>query len=331
MAIDPDTGTSDTATWTGLAGMAGGCLLACSGMGFVVDPVRAILPVGGVLVLAGGVVVGRVQGRPRLAAGALAFLQMTLFTVLGVVLAYALAARGGPLWDARLAAADARLGLDWPAILHAADAAPLALWVGAVAYHSLVLQMIVCIVALSATGRLDRLRTAVAAAIASGAATIAISGAMPAMGNLFDPADYRHLWPSVAWGERGLIEGLRDGSGRALDLSHLMGIVSFPSYHAALPVILAWALRDLRIARVAAPVWAGLTILATPLFGGHYGVDVLAGLGLAVAAIAVAPALAARRDHRHLSFGHAAPPVLGSTAPRAGVPGRHAPVGEGRR
>ena len=310
-----DTSTSDTAAWLLVTLMAGGCLLACHGLGFVVDPLAAV-PAGiGVAVLIGAMLFARARGRVRLDLGTTAFLQMTLFTLLGVVLAYALAARGGPLWDGRLAAADVRLGLDWPAIRDAADRMPAALWIGGLAYHSLVVQMIVCIVALSAAGRATALRRAVVAAVLSGAVIIAISAAMPAMGNLVDPVRYRHLWPSVAWQERALIAGLRDGSGRVLDLTRLMGIVSFPSYHATLPVILAWALRDVRGLRFAAPACAGVTILATPLFGGHYGVDVLAGLALAVVAIAVAPRLTARCPWSSLPVGRIAPPLLSRCNP----------------
>jgi hypothetical protein len=223
--------------------------------------------------------------------GAVAFLQMTLFTVIGVVLSYALAARGGVLWDDRLAVADRMLGFDWPALFAAADRSGAALWIGGLAYHSLTVQMIVAIVVLSAAGQARRLSLAVTAAILSGFVTILLSGVTPAMGNVFDPAGYRHLWPSVAWMEQDMLRGLRSGTWRTLDLTRLMGIVTFPSYHATLPVILAWAQRDRPGWRVVAPVWAGLTIVATPLFGGHYAVDVLAGIGLAVVALWVAPAL----------------------------------------
>ena len=294
--------TADTVSWSLITVMAVACLLAAHGLGFTISPVRAVAPGLGSFVLWAAMIVGRARDMPRLRVGATAFLQMTLFTVLGVVLAYLLAAQGGTLWDPALATADRRLGLDWPFILRAADAAPIALWVGGFAYHSLTVQMVVCIVVLSATGRNDALRPAVAAAIAAGFATIAISGLMPAMGNTFDPAGYRHLWPSVAWLERGLIAGLRDGSVRVLDLSHLMGIVTFPSYHATLAVILAWAQRDVPRWRVAAVVWGGVTVVATPLFGGHYGVDVLAGLALAVVAIAASTSRTPRLGgHRRMS------------------------------
>ena len=277
----------DRIIWWLLAAMAALCLVLGAKLGFRVDPVRALAPLAGLAALAAAIRWGAIRGDARLVAGATAFLQMTAFTVLGVVLAYALAAQHGALWDGWLAAADRRLGFDCPAFYRAADDAPVLLWIGGIAYHSLTVQMIACIVVLSIDGRADRLRLAILAAIGSGMLTILISGAMPAMGNVFDPADFHRLWPSIAWAERDLIAGLRSGTLRTLDLTQLMGIVSFPSYHATLPVILAWAQKDVSFWRIAAPVWAGVTIVATPLFGGHYGVDVLAGLALALAALAI--------------------------------------------
>jgi len=273
-------------------------VLICWRLGFRLIPARAVLPGLGLLLLAAALAWGRARGWPRLVLGARAFLQMTLFTIIAVALSYALAAQGAPLWDEAFAAADLRLGFGWPAFFAQADLMPGALWVGGIAYHSLSAQMVACVVALAAAGRADRLREMVAAAVASGFVTVAVSGAMPAMGNVFDPAGYRHLWPSVAWTEQAMLAGLRDGTWRTLDPMQLMGIVTFPSYHATLPVILAWSVRDMPRWRVAAPVWAGITILATPLFGGHYGVDVLVGLALAVAALRFAPALVRHRPGR---------------------------------
>ncbi len=273
--------------------MAVVCSYASRGSGFRFALPSSLVPIFGVAMLYAAMHLGRMHGRPGLRAGAAAFLQMTLFTLIGIVLSYALAARGGALWDVRFGAVDRALGFDWPAIFLVADRLPALLWVGGVAYHSLTLQMVACIVVLAATDQADRLRIAVIAAIASGFVTILISGAMPALGNVFDPADYRRLWPSVAWSEQDLLIGLRDGSWRVIDLTRLMGIVTFPSYHATLPIILAWALSRTRGWRVVAPVWAGITILATPLFGGHYAIDVLAGAGLAVLALWLAPQIAA--------------------------------------
>lgn len=255
---------------------------------FGFDLVGALPPALGLAILIGVVIHSRRAGMPRLFAAATAFLQMTLFTLLGVILAYAIAAGAGPLWDARLAVADRALGLDWPAIRRLLDASPLLVWPLGLAYHSLILQMVVVIIALSEARRFAALQQAVCAAILSGFVTVLLSGLMPALGNLFEPGAYRHLWPSVAWMEKGIVTGLRDGSLRVIDLCAMMGIVSSPSYHATLAAIFIWAFGQLPRLRVAGSAWAVLTIVATPVFGGHYGVDVIAGLLLAPPAVAAA-------------------------------------------
>ena len=289
----------DTPSWLLIAAMLMSFLAAQYYHRFTVDPIRAAPAIASLVALGSAQVIGRYTARPRLAAGATAFLQMTLFTLLGVVLAYALAANAGQLWDARLAAADRAIGFDWPVVLALLDTCPPVIWLLGLAYHSLTLQMIVVIVALSGMGKFDTLRIMVCAAILSGFVTILISGLTPAMGNLFDPSRYAHLWPSIAWLEQGLISGLRDGSRRVLDLTMLMGIVSFPSFHATLAAIFIWAFGAMP--RVALPgrAWAILTIVATPVFGGHYGVDVIMGLVLAPPALLAARHLTRQRQLFH--------------------------------
>lgn len=282
-----------------LAAMLGACLAFGWGKGFAIDWSRAALPVATVygLSLARSILLAR--GQTRGAAAATAFLQMTVFTVSGVVLAYTIAAHPARLWDGPLGAADRALGVDWPVILEWLDRWPALILLLGIAYHSLGAQMIVAILALGKGGRLHTLRITVAAAILAGFVTILVSAVVPAAGNLFDPRGYQHLWPSIAWSERALVAGLRDGSDRVLDLSALMGIVSFPSYHATLAALFIWCARDLPRLRWPLTVWAALTIVATPVFGGHYAVEVVAGLLLAPAALA-----AVRLLQRRLSSGH---------------------------
>ncbi len=289
----------DTPLWLLIAAMLMSFLAAQYHHRFTVDPIRAAPAIASLMALGIALAIGRYTARPRLAAGATAFLQMTLFTLLGVVLAYALAANAGQLWDTRLAAADRAIGFDWPVVLALLDTCPPLIWLLGLAYHSLTLQMIVVIVALSGMGKFDTLRTMVCAAILSGFVTILVSGLTPAMGNLFDPSRYAHLWPSIAWLEQGLISGLRDGSLRVLDLTMLMGIVSFPSFHATLAAIFIWAFGAMPGVALPGRVWAMLTIVATPVFGGHYGVDVIMGLVLAPPALLAARHLTRRRQSSH--------------------------------
>ena len=310
-------GSQDRASWTLL-----GCgLLALLSLQlldpFTVAPGTAALPVAGLLLLAGLALGGTLAGWRRLAAASIAFLQMTLFTFLGVALAYEVAAHAGSLWDARLASWDQALGLDWPAITGFVDRSPLLAAACSLAYHSLIPQMITTIVGLAALSRFRTLRVSVCAAILAGLATIAIAGLMPAVGNLSDPAMHRNLAASIAWQDAPLITGLRDGTQREIDLRAMTGIVSFPSYHAALAAIFIWSFRAIRPLRVAGPLWAVLTILATPLGGGHYGVDVLAGLVLGAISIPAARWLVARRPSDQRS---SRPDAYGASTTSIGMP-----------
>jgi membrane-associated phospholipid phosphatase len=74
---------------------------------------------------------------------------------------------------------------------------------------------------------------------------------------------------------------LRDGTFFTLVATGSEGIVTFPSLHAAMGLIFIFALWPVPVVR-----WFGLgvnvlTIGATPIDGGHYLIDVAAGLMLA--------------------------------------------------
>ncbi len=60
------------------------------------------------------------------------------------------------------------------------------------------------------------------------------------------------------------------------------GIICFPSFHVYWAVVSAYALKSFRLLRYPAAVLAGLITVSTMTTGWHYGVDVLAGLFLAL-------------------------------------------------
>jgi membrane-associated phospholipid phosphatase len=63
----------------------------------------------------------------------------------------------------------------------------------------------------------------------------------------------------------------------AVDSRHLQGVVTFPSFHAIMALLTAYALHDIRILSPFAWLWSGLVVLSTIPIGGHYAVDLLAG------------------------------------------------------
>ena len=85
---------------------------------------------------------------------------------------------------------------------------------------------------------------------------------------------------------------VRNGSLRELDMLQLGGIVTFPSFHAATAVLYLWALWDVRWIRPIAVLANVAMLLATPLVGGHYFVDVFAGIAVAAASITAARQIA---------------------------------------
>ncbi len=229
----------------------------------------------------------RYRPAPAIVAMTVALQQMTLFSAIGAIFSYMMASRGGAPWDSRIAGWDAALGFDWPAALHWLDrhsviAAPLK-----AAYETLMPQMAALVVALGISGRLAALRTAVLAAMLAGVAAILLSAFMPAMGAYMHfgvhPGDYPHLRPATALVHIRDVQGLRDGTLRTLSLATMEGIITFPSYHAALATIFGWGFSRASHRWIGWPgmAVAGLTLLSTPLDGGHYLSDVLAGCAIA--------------------------------------------------
>jgi len=226
---------------------------------------------------------------PQIVGMLAALQQMILFTALGSVLSYMLAAQGGAFWDASLHQWDRALGLDWLAYLQFVNAHP---WLGTLyrlSYQSLIPQMVVLIVGLGFARKLRELRIVMMGAMLAGVVTVLISGLTPAVSNFpfhgVAPELYANLRPSAAFVHVSDLEGLRSGTLRSLWLNRMEGIITFPSYHAALATVFVWGFWRLPFARWPGVAVAALTILATPIDGGHYFVDVFAGIAIAAAAL----------------------------------------------
>ncbi|MFN4141330.1 phosphatase PAP2 family protein [Aestuariivirga sp.] len=92
------------------------------------------------------------------------------------------------------------------------------------------------------------------------------------------------LYPQMEW-YRQLGE-LRSGAPVFLDAARLEGLSTFPSFHTCLGLIILWCSRGHWLTLAAGALTSLAILAATPVFGGHYLVDMLAG-GV-VTALAVA-------------------------------------------
>lgn len=212
--------------------------------------------------------------------------QVMAFMITGVLLSYLAATLSFREQDALFYALDRSLGLDWLAYLKAIDARP---WLGTTfgfAYASILPQIVILVIALAFSGRGDAARIMVFAMMLSALVSIAISGLMPAVAMFvhlgLTPADYPNLNPGAAFVHVSDIKALRSGAPFLVDLSKAEGIITFPSYHAAVALLMLLAGWTHPVLRWPFLIINLLMIAATPIDGGHYFIDVFAGLGLAL-------------------------------------------------
>jgi hypothetical protein len=243
--------------------------------------------------------------------------QLLLTTVIFAPGTYVVATLAWPLQDAALYAADKALGLDWRSYLDFVNDHP---WLGGLlsfGYKMIRWPMFAIPLVLGLCGHALRLNQFVLAFALALAATTIMSAFVPAVAAFahlgLTPADYANIHPLADSEHLADLRNLRAGAFAVLDIRQVTGIVTFPSFHAASCLLYAWALWRVWWMRPAALIANGLMLAATPIDGGHYFVDVAAGLTVAAVAI-----WSARLISRRLTTGdqrtrvHASPLVSGS-------------------
>ncbi len=225
---------------------------------------------------------------PRVSEAALYLFLWIVFSFISVRLTYLAADSGLPLRDSWFAQADGAIGfnwLSWARLVSQVVPQRVEAWI----YGSYFWQPVisVCFFAAVAPGRNHRLLTSAACAAL---VTVVVSALFPALG----PG---HALGMVAPWE-GPVMALRAGSHGPFPY---IGIVLFPSFHAALAILMTLAHRGLRTFPFFA-ILNGTMLLTIPFAGDHYLADILAGAIVAAGASAfsacVLPASSATRNFR---------------------------------
>jgi membrane-associated phospholipid phosphatase len=255
------------------------------------------------LLIAAGWFYRTVRKDPRPAAALTSTAQIIAFAMTGAPLSYIAASAALPLWDATYLAWDRDLGFDWLTMLAFMNAHPALHVIFALAYSSFALQTTVVAIALAVTGHLLRLRVFIMSFMFTTFVTIAISAIMPAQGVWghlhLSAQDYPAIAPVTQSLHLPIFHGLRDGTLRLLVGHGAEGIITFPSLHTALGVLFLLALWPVRYLGWIAALLNIVMIAATPIDGGHYFSDVIAGMAIAVLSwMAVGRALGASRRVR---------------------------------
>ena len=278
------------ALWIGLASIALADLLLMAADGFrLVGWAGAAILAVAAAACALGYLYSAVRPDARLAALGFGGGYLIAYTLAAALLSYLGTSLSLPLLDAQFARADAALGFDWLATLELANAWPLLGKLLRAAYATSMPQVLFVFLMLATTRQLSRLADFLALFTATSLATIVAASLLPAAGAFvhFDPPAALR---GVVGADAGIwhlkhFEALRSGAMRAIDPGTIEGLVTFPSFHAALAVITVWALWRTRWLALPALCLNALVIVSTVPVGGHYFVDVLAGIGIGAAAI----------------------------------------------
>ena len=220
-------------------------------------------------------------------------LMMISASLIAAVICHAGLRLGMPWFDSALSSADAAIGIDTSklAVLSAADSGfgqSLAL-----VYGSTMPAVFMTALWLGFNGQGNRMwELGFCYTICVLVASI-ISVALPALGNMayHDIKDVPGLPNGAGVFHLSAIEYFRYGDNPIFDWSRVDGIVTFPSFHMAMALMVPRAFRGHKWLYLPAIFWSLLVMVSTIGIGGHYVVDLLAGAllwGLCVFSLASA-------------------------------------------
>ncbi|MBZ7922095.1 phosphatase PAP2 family protein [Ensifer adhaerens] len=213
-----------------------------------------------------------------------------LLLVVPITLSTYLSARTNfPLADHQLSGWDKWLGIDWSAMMAWIDRHYLLSEALNKAYRSFAYQLLLCPALLVLSNHHRRAYQMVGAYALLCFLSSAISIFFPALGAYayyqFDASSLQHINATYGYLFLEEFHAVRNDPNFIWRLPESQGIVTFPSVHAAVAVLCAWALWPVRLLRYPALVLnLAMGFSAIPA-GSHYAVDVIAGMAVAVASI----------------------------------------------
>ncbi|MBY2922540.1 phosphatase PAP2 family protein [Rhizobium leguminosarum] len=195
-----------------------------------------------------------------------------------------------PLQDQKLLQLDRLIGVDWLSLIAFLDTHPLLAKSLTLAYQTFHHQLLFLPVLLSLCGYRARAYQVVGAYGLICVIASVITIWYPALGTYTDfainPADLKNINGMLGLEYVPQILAVRDDPQFVLQLEHASGIISFPSVHAAVAVLCSWGAWTIRWIRFPTIFLNTLMLLSAITEGGHYVVDLVAGIGVAGFSIA---------------------------------------------
>lgn len=187
------------------------------------------------------------------------------------ILTYIFATMNLPLWDAKLVRMDEFMGFHWVRFYEFMKTQKIISLILMIAYYSALPQIMFSIIFLSHTKRDDRNNELWWTSLISLILTSVLSGLLPAGGTFFHYSvglDHAvHLTDLFA---------LRNASASEFVFSDMQGIVTFPSYHTVMALLAIYVYRRTSFFWFVVALNI-LMLISTPLYGGHYLIDMIGG------------------------------------------------------
>ncbi|UCI07289.1 phosphatase PAP2 family protein [Mesorhizobium sp. B1-1-8] len=223
-----------------------------------------------------------------LVSGSAVFIPLTIATT---VFMYLASATARPLMDEQFASIDASLGFDWLSFLAASNRN--AIWSSVLfyAYHALGPQVPMVFIIQVMRQRWDRVLEFIALMAVSSLFTGPLMAMFPTAGayTFYKPAPelFSNLTAQAGMWHYQTLLSLRSGAPYELIVSKADGLVTFPSFHTALGILVIHALRDVRPLFVVALIVNAVMIVSTLPEGGHHLIDVVVGAAIGALSVAI--------------------------------------------
>ncbi len=194
-----------------------------------------------------------------------------------------------PYADQLLNGWDKALHLDWIAYFEIIFAQPVLLEVLDVAYASLTSLSLAVLLLLVGFGYISRAREFIDTFVITALICIVIGAAFPAKAAVITLIPDLAIFADMGWvpGSYHIayLVSLRDPlTPLVLNPAQMPGLTTFPSFHTASGILIISACRKTWLS-LPAWVYSAVIIAATPVFGGHYFVDLIAGVLVALIAV----------------------------------------------
>jgi membrane-associated phospholipid phosphatase len=219
---------------------------------------------------------------------------MLLYAPVSVLFSYLMTSTGLPMQDAMLSSIDRALGFNWDALLVFVNSHPTLGLMLTLAYKSAMWQMAAVFALLVFTGRIVDLWDFIAMLTLGSVASITVSGLVPAIAAYTyygaDPSHYaalEQIWPTVGRLHVEEVLNLHSGLFTSFEFGKNHGLVTFPSYHTLSAIAMVYAVRSYRLLFWPVAALNAAVIFSTLPIGGHYLADVIGGIVVALASIAL--------------------------------------------